>query len=395
MIETTVRLPAPSSPAVNGADLTALKAARALAPQIQAYADQIEEQRELPRELVEALLNAGLFHLLLPKKLGGGEVDLMVAMRVIEEVAKTDGSTGWCVMQANTIAWHVREAYAQPRAIWANGSRGKGTAVVVEGGYRVTGRWDHSSGCRHATWFLGPGCEVVENGMPRTKPDGTKDIRGFWFPAVAVEIIDTWHATGLRGTGTHDWAVTDVFVPEIPDQPSSDARSKNPLYRLPGRAVQSTAVSSVALGIARGAIDAFVDLTASKKPYGYGAKVPLRESEYIQIQVAQAEAQLRAGRAFLFEATEALCDAVRRMGEAPMEQRILVRLATTHAITAAAEAVDIVFNAGGATSIRAACPLERRFRDMHAVLQHLQGRPTHYQTAGKWVLGLDHDTGWL
>ncbi|HEV2126458.1 MAG TPA: acyl-CoA dehydrogenase family protein, partial [Chloroflexota bacterium] len=373
MIETPVRLPAQSSPAVNGAVLTALKAARALAPQIQAYADQIEEQRELPRELVEALLDAKLFQILLPEKLGGREVDLPVAMRVIEEVAKADGSTGWCVMQANTIAWHVREAYAQPRAIWANGSRGKGTAVVVEGGYRVTGRWDHSSGCRHATWFLGPGCEVVENGLPRTTPDGTKDIRNFWFPAAEVEIIDTWHVTGLRGTGTHDWAVTDVFVPDIPNQSPDEARSENPLYRLPFKAVQSTAVSSVGLGIARGAIDAFIDLAASKKPYGYGANVPLRESEYIQIQAAQAEAQLRAGRAFLFEATEALWEAVRCTGEAPMEQRVLVRLATTHAIAAAAEAVDIVFRAGGATAIRAACPLERRFRDMHAVRQHLQG----------------------
>jgi alkylation response protein AidB-like acyl-CoA dehydrogenase len=332
--------------------------------------------------------------------LGGPEVDLATMIATIEEVARHDGSTGWCVATATTMGWHgarqgpdelAQRVFGDPCAVWANGP-GKGSAEVVPGGLRVTGRWRFGSGSRHATWFLVGGCPVLEKGEPRLRPDGKPELRVLWVPAEAVEVIDTWDATGLRGTSTHDWALNGAIVPDHCETQRREPRSDGPLYRVPHRAIQALAIASVALGVARGALEGFAELATAKKPLF--AKAALRESEWVQVQAGQAEAKLRAGRAFMLEAAQALWEAAAQ-GGVPMERRVLVRLATTHAITCATEAVDAVFHAGGATSIRAECPLERRFRDAHAVRQHLQGRPDHYRTAGQWALGDEHDTGWL
>jgi alkylation response protein AidB-like acyl-CoA dehydrogenase len=316
-------------------------------------------------------------------------------------VARADGSVGWCVATAATLGWHgarqqpdelARRVFGDPDAVWANGP-GKGTAEVVSGGFRVTGRWSFGSGSRHATWFLLPGCAIFERGEPRLGPDGKADTRVMWLPAKTVEVIGTWDATGLRGTSTNDWAVTSVIVPDYGNPSPRDPRSNGPLYRVPHRAIQSLALASVGLGIARGALDAFAELAAAKQPFA--TKSILNESEWVQVQMGQAEARLRSGRAFMLEAAQALWDEVAEGAAASMKQRVLVRLAATHAIASATEAVDAVFHAGGATSIRAECPLERRFRDAHAVRQHLQGRPDHYRAGGQWALGTEPDSGWL
>jgi alkylation response protein AidB-like acyl-CoA dehydrogenase len=383
--------------------------ARALEPLIRGCADQMEGDRELPPALVAAISRAGLFRMLVPRVFGGPEVDLATMIAAIEEIAQADGSTGWCVATAATLGWHggwlqpealAQRVFGDPYAVWANGQGGRrAIAEVVPGGYRVTGRWPFGSGSRHATWFLGTGeCTVVENGRPRQRPDGQSAVLDspLWFPAEVVEVIDTWDATGLRGTSTNDWAVTDAFMPADWAGDRADRRaspcSDGPLYRLPHRCVQSLAIASVAVGIARGALDSFEALASAKRPFG--SKTLLRDSEWVQAQVGQAEAQLRAGRVFLSEAAQGLWEAA-EMGEVPMEQRVLARLAATHAITLATGAVDAVFHAAGATAIRATCPLERRFRDAHATHQHLQGRPDHYRTAGQWALGLNHDVRWL
>jgi indole-3-acetate monooxygenase len=316
-------------------------------------------------------------------------------------VARADGSAGWCVATAATMGWHgarhqpeelAQRVFGDPCAVWANGP-GQGRLEVAPGGLRVTGRWSFGSGSRHATWFLAPGCTVFENGQPRLGPDGKKDIPVVWLPAEVVEVIDTWDATGLRGTSTNDWAVTDALIPDYRETWRREPRSDGPLYRFPHRAIQSLAIASVALGIARGALDAFAELARAKKPRF--AKAVLCESVWVQTQVGQAEARLRAGRAFMLEAANTLWESAAGGGDAPLAERVLVRLATTHAITSATEAVDAVFHAGGASSIRAECLLERRFRDVHAVRQQLQGRADHHRTAGQWALGVEHDMGWV
>jgi indole-3-acetate monooxygenase len=318
----------------------------------------------------------------------------------LEEVARADGSVGWCVATAATLGWHgarlpdelAQRVFGDPGAVWANGP-GKGTAEVVSEGFRVTGRWSFGSGSRHATWFLLPNCAIFERGEPHLGPDGKADARMMWLPAETVEVIGTWDATGLRGTSTNDWTVTGVIVPDYGEPSPREPRSDGPLYRVPHRAIQSLALASVGLGIARGALDAFAELAAAKQPFA--TKSILKESEWVQVQMGQAEARLRSGRAFMLEAAQALWDEVAEGAAASMKQRVVVRLAATHAIASATEAVDAVFHAGGATSVRASCGLERRFRDAHTVSQHLQGRPDHYRCAGQWALGMEFATAWL
>ena len=206
-------------------------------------------------------------------------------------------------------------------------------------------------------------------------------------------MIDTWEATGLRGTSTNDWTVNGVVVPDYAVTARREPRSAGPLYRVPHRAVQSLAIAAVGLGIARGALEAFAELAREKTPFS--TKARLCESEWVQVRLGEAEAALRAGRAFMVEAARALWDEVAEGGEASMDARVLVRLAATHAIASAAGAVDAVYHASGATAMRAECALERRFRDAHGVQQHLQGRMDHYRTAGQWAMGMEQEGGWL
>jgi alkylation response protein AidB-like acyl-CoA dehydrogenase len=198
-----------------------IAAARGLAPKIRAYAEGIEQTRRLPQPLVDALAEAGLFRLWIPQQLGGSEADPMTFVRVIEEVSSIDGATGWCLMIGGCYglfggllpAEAAREIYGRdPHVVTGGAFRPDGQAVAVEGGYRVTGRWSLGSGCQHSASLVG-GCRILDGDQPRLRANGTPVIRLVFFPAADCEIIDTWHAAGLRGTGSHDYAVADLFVP--------------------------------------------------------------------------------------------------------------------------------------------------------------------------------------
>jgi alkylation response protein AidB-like acyl-CoA dehydrogenase len=381
-----------------------LTAARALVPRIQACADQIEHDRQLPAPLVEALAEAGLFRMLLPRALDGYEVDPATFACVVEEIAGADASTAWCLSQGSgcsmvaaylerPVAWEMFGR--DPRAVLAWGP-GPARAVAVAGGYRVTGRWDFASGCRHATW-LGGVCPIYEaDGTPRRYPDGSPDSRTMLFPAASAEIIDVWHVSGLRGTGSDAFTVHDLFVPHERtarrDDPA-ERREPGPLYLFPLNCLYATGFASVALGTARTTLDAFVDLARGKTPRG--AAGVLRDNAVVQAQVAQAEAHLRAARAFLYTTLAEIWEAVGRTGTVTMEQRVHIRLAATYAIHQAAQVVDTAYHAAGATAIFAANPFERRFRDVHAVTQQVQGRQAHYETVGKFIFGLEPDGPFL
>ncbi len=379
-----------------------LEAAQALAAGVRDRAEHIERHRRLPAELVHALAQAGLFRMCVPQAFGGDEVDATTMVEAIEEIAKADGSAGWCVMIGATsglVSAYLPEAvardiYAAPHHVTGGVFAPHGNAAVVAGGYRVTGRWPFASGCEHCTWLMG-GCAVLDDGKPRLLPNGLPDSRMMLFPAANVEIIDTWTVTGLRGTGSHDIAVSELFVPEgrsvslLTDRPCQPG----PLYAFPVFGLLALGIAGVALGIARSAIDELVRLATAKTPTG--SRKRLAERAMIQMHVAEAEALLRSARAFLFDAIGAAWRTALGDGSISLAQRSLLRLAATHAATSAAKVVDLMYNAGGGTSVYATSPLQRQFRDIHVVTQHMMVAPPTYELTGRLFLGIDTDTSML
>src|SRR6266702_1834013 len=375
-----------------------LDAARKLAPQIRACADAIEAARELPRPLFEALADAGMFHLALPRALGCPELDLPTYIQVIEELGKADASTAWTVNQGAIFATyaarmprHVARSIwiDTPRSVVANSPAPSATAVVVSGGYRVTGRQGFSTGCRHAAWVAAH-AQVVDNGRLRLESDGQPERRYFFVPVAEAELLDTWHVRGMRGTGTHHFAVDDVFVPGERSVLSAGAPlvETGPLYQIPRALLFASGDASVALGLARACLEAFLELAGAKTPRAMTGL--LRDQPMVQANIGQAEAHLRSGRALLTETVRAVWAAA-TAGTLSLDQRAALRLATTHAIRLAVQVVDTVYNAAGATAIYEGHLLQRHFQDIHVISQHLQGRLSHYELVGRHCLGLPVD----
>jgi alkylation response protein AidB-like acyl-CoA dehydrogenase len=376
-----------------------LDAARQLVPRILACADEIEAERALPRPLFEALADAGLFRLALPRSLGGPELDLPTYVRVIEEIGKADASTGWIVNQGGIFATYAarmpREVARSiwidtPRSVVANSPVPTGTAVVVPGGYRVTARQGFSTGCRHAAW-LAANAQVVENGQPRRLDDGQPDARYLFVPAAEAEILDTWHVRGMRGTGTHHFAVNDVFVPAERSVLTAGAPlvDTGPLYQFPRTLLFASGDAAVALGVARSCLEAFLELAGVKTPRA--TKGLLRDQPLVQADVGHAEAQLRSGRALLTETVREIWAHVSATGTISLDQRATLRLATTHAIRLAIQAVDIAYNAAGATAVFESHRVQRYFQDIHVISQHIQSRFANYELVGRHWLGLPVD----
>jgi alkylation response protein AidB-like acyl-CoA dehydrogenase len=375
-----------------------LEAARKLGPLIRASAPDTEAQRELPRALFEAMADAGLFQLALPRAIGGTEMELPGYVEVIEEVGKGDASTGWVTNQLAIFATYAaRMPHAAARAIWidtprsvvANTPLASAQAIVVPGGYRVTGRQGFSTGCRHASW-LAAHATVVEQGRPRLD-EGQPELRYCFVPRAEAELLDTWHVRGMRGTGTHHFAVNDVFVPEEQTVRSVTAPlvETGPLYRIPRTLVFASGDAAVALGTARSCLAAFVELATTKTPRAM--ELLLRDQVMVQNEVGHAEAHLRSGRAFLFETVGEIWRALTTTGTITLEQRATLRLATTHGIRLAVQVVDMIYNMSGATAAYESSPIQRHFQDVHVISQHLQARLAHYELVGRHWLGLKVD----
>ncbi|HJU19897.1 MAG TPA: acyl-CoA dehydrogenase family protein [Stellaceae bacterium] len=384
-------------------DTDYLARARALAPKIAAAAGEIERRREVPPEIAEALIEAGLYRLLLPRSLGGAELLPPAYVPVIEEIAKADASTAWCLNQASgcsmTAAYldpaAAREVFGPPDGILAWGP-GPGEARVAPGGYRVTATWSFASGSHNASW-LGAHVPIVEaDGKPRLNPDGSPMIRTVLFPKAATRMTDIWHVIGLKGTGSDRFSVEDLFVPEAHcvhrDAPET-RREKGLLYRFSSLQLYSSGFAGVAMGIARASLDAFVELARDKVPFR--AKGTLRDNHVVQRETARAEARLKAARAFLYRSLDAITAAVAARGCLALDERMTIRLASTFAIHESVKVVDACYQAAGSTAIFEDNLFERRFRDIHAVCQQLQGRQEHFETVGQYLLGLPADTGWL
>jgi alkylation response protein AidB-like acyl-CoA dehydrogenase len=378
--------------------LSPLETARKLAPLIRSSAPETDAQRELPRPLFEAMADAGLFRLALPRTLGGFEMDLPSYIQVIEELGRADASTAWVTNQVSIFATYAaRMETAAARAIWidtprsvvANTPQANAQAIVVPGGYRVTGRQGFSTGCRHASW-LAAHATVTDQGRPRLD-DGQPEMRYCFVPRAEAQLLDTWQVRGMRGTGTHHFAVDHVFVPDERTVKSVTAPlvERGPLYRLPRTLVFASGDAAVALGTARSCLAAFMELATTKTPRAMDAL--LRDQPMIQSEVGRAEARLRSGLAFLREAVGEIWDAVLATGAVTLEQRAVLRLATTDGIRTAVSIVDMVYNMAGATAAYESSPIQRHFQDVHVMSQHLQARLAHYELVGRHWLGLKID----
>jgi alkylation response protein AidB-like acyl-CoA dehydrogenase len=377
-----------------------LDAARRLAPLVRENAAKIDADRELPKPVFNALADAGFYHMAVPRAVGGLEIDFPTYVQVIEELGKADASTAWTVSQgANWATYSARMPRDVARAVWIDTPRGvvsntpgaTAKAVVVPGGFRVTGRQPFSTGCKHASWVAAH-AQVIENGEVRQR-NGKPEVRYCLVPIAEAELIDTWHTRGMRGTGTHTFSVEDVFVPTertvFPH--GAPLVTQGPRYKIPLTLGFAAGDGMVALGLARSCMNEFFELAGAKTPrYVQGL---LREQSITQVAVGQAEAALRSGRAFLMEAANDIWqEAI--SSDAPtlsLERRTTLRLAATHAIRLAAQIVDSLYTACGATVVFNGHLIQRQFLDMHVITQHSQGRLSHYELVGKHCLGLEID----
>ncbi len=373
--------------------------ARDLGPALEAAAEEIERRRELPESIVEALVDEELFRLLLPRSLGGAELPPARYVEVIEEVAKHDASTAWCLGQA--CGCTMTAAYLEPeaaceifggrRGIVAWGPPGSpAEARAAPGGYRLTGTWSFASGSHHATWLGAHVPILAENGAPQLRPGGGPAVRTLLFPKASAKFTDIWHVIGLRGTGSDQYSVSDLFVPEkytVLREAARKPRQPGLLYAFSSSNMYASGFAGVALGIARNTLDAFLELARDKIPRG--ARHTLRENNLIQAQVAQSEARLRGARAFLLSSLDQIWREIDGSARLTIAHNTTIRLASTWAIHQAREVVDTAYHAAGATAIFNSEPFERQFRDIHTVVQQYQGRQAHFEAVGQILLGLE------
>jgi alkylation response protein AidB-like acyl-CoA dehydrogenase len=335
-----------------------------------------------------------------PRSIGGLEVDLPTYVEVVEELGKADASTAWTVNQGAIYATYAARMPPDaaraiwidvPRAVVSNTPAPTATAVVVPGGYRVTGRQGFSTGCRHASWVAAH-AQVIDDGQVRIDPEtGQPEARYLYVPIGEAELLDTWHVRGMRGTGTHHFAVEDVFVPEARTVRSVTAplHDNGPLYQIPRTLLFASGDAAVAFGLARSCLEAFFELAGAKTPRATPGV--LREQSMTQVDVGHAEADLRSGRAFLTEAVRDIWKSACETGSVTLDQRAALRLATTHGIRLAVKVVDTVYNAAGATAVYESHLIQRYFQDIHVISQHMQARMAVYELVGRYWLGLPID----
>jgi alkylation response protein AidB-like acyl-CoA dehydrogenase len=370
-------------------------AVRALQPDIRAAAEQTERDRKPTAEIIEKLLDAGLFDLIRPRSIGGAETDVVTMMRVIEEASTADASIGWCLgigvgtsIMAGSVSEDVAREVFAPGTVQGGAFAPTGRGTLEQGGIRVTGRWQFASGSPHCSWLSG-GTIIFDADTPRMMAPDMPDWRMPLFPRAAVEMIDTWHTGGMRGTGSNDIAVKDLFVPDdhIVMMGRTEPVQSGPLYRYPIIGFLALTIAPVATGMARRALDETLMLAQTK--VALGTRKTVRDRAIAQHLLAEAEAELRAGRAFMYEAAHEIWDTMVRGDAATMQQRANLRLACVHATNASVKAVDIAYRMGGGTAIYETSVLQRIMRDVHTVTQHVQLSTNNYEAVGRVLMGLD------
>jgi len=381
-----------------------VQAAVALRPLILGHREDIEREQRLPKALVEQFHAAGFYNLVMPRELGGLQADPLTYVRVVEVVAEAAGAAGWNLAN-NSICQlialglpdegvHEVFEHGADSVVAGTAVMGGGRAVPVDGGYRVTGRWPFGSGCQESAWMLGS-FQILDGAEPRRTPDGTSVYwRGFFQRSEAQIVEGSWDVAGLRATGSFDWTVDDVFLPERRVMVHTGAQLDNQWKRWPGvsYAVPAQAWvgphhSAVITGIARAGIDALIELAVEKTPRGRTGR--LCENPQVQDAVGRADAILDAGRAYRSAMIAELWNTVAAGADTTLEQRARCRLAAVHAADSAREAMDLMYRHGGSTSYKRESRLAECWRDLHVVGQAVTLLPEWYPIGGRVLLGMD------
>jgi alkylation response protein AidB-like acyl-CoA dehydrogenase len=377
--------------------------ARDLGPAITAAADEIERSQTIPEPLLTQLHDARLARMLLPRSVGGEQVEPWIYLYAIEELSRHDGSVGWNLFVANSSAIiapfipleSAKTIYADPRSIISWGPPNQYKAHAEPGGYRVTGEWHFASGSRQANW-MGAHCQVIElDGSLRLNRFGRPTIRTLLFRKEHTQPIRDWNTIGMRGTASEGYRVTDLFVPEAYSGTREDPslrRDRGPLYAFTTPGLYAVGVAAVAFGIARAMLDAFTALAVDKSPRGLQR---LADSPVVQADVARREAQLGSARAWLVEILKDIWATADDLAPIDLNARLRVRLGCAHAITSAVEVADYVYKAAGTSAIFPGTPFERRFRDIHTLSQQIQSREAHFEAVGRVMFNGDPDEVFL
>lgn len=372
-----------------------LQQARSLAADFGARSAEIEACRKLPADIARQMGMAGFYRLFVAERLGGLEVSPALAANIYETLARADAACGWIAFIAATTGMAlsrmtddaVRGLLTRPDSMLTGVFAASGNAIKVPGGFRVTGRWQWGSGSTNADW-IGGGCTLTVEGKVLTSSAGVPRNHMLFFAAADVQSLDTWHAAGLRGTGSSDFAVHDLFVPE---EHASGFLVKNaadrPLFRFPQVAPLAHGVAAVAMGIARASIDELMRLVTEKKRYG--TTTTLAHRSHTQIELARAEARLRSARAFFYETIESAWALACEGTAVPIEMSRDMRLATTHALQSSIEVVDAMYTLAGGAAVYESSPLQRHLRDVHVASQHMMVSSNTLETVGQMLLGIE------
>ena len=363
-----------------------LKRAREFASTVAERADEIDEGRRIPADLAGDMADAGMFRLLVPQSVGGGEIDYPTFVKIVRAFAEADASVAWCVSQNNIFATDAsrmpletaKEIWGAPRGIVTNGPPSHDTiAVPASGGYRLTGHWDFSSGSSHSTWLAARSPVEGLSGEPRM----------FLVPKSDVTMIDRWQVNGLRGTASFSFDASDVFVSESHTYLESDSpREKGAIYTIPKIPLFAIGFGTISIALARACLDDASELARQKTQRMVASAMVDRST--VHQQVGETEAKLRSADAFIRNSAKTLWDSTSESGEVDMDQRIEVRMASTYAIRQAVEVVDIAYDMFGAGAIFKSNLIQRRWQDVHTIAQQIQGRTTNFETAGRYFLGL-------
>jgi alkylation response protein AidB-like acyl-CoA dehydrogenase len=381
-----------------------VQAAAALRPVIRAYHDELEREQRLPKALVERFHAAGFYRLVRPRELGGLQADPLTYLRTVELLSEGSGSVGWNLCN-NNIAQLVtlglpdagiREIYGPGGDVAVAGTavQGGGRAVPVDGGYRVTGRWPFGTGCQESPWMLGS-FQILDGDQLRLSPDGASVYwRGVFHRAETQIVAGSWDVSGLRATGSFDWTVDDVFLPERRTMVHAGVPLDNQWshwpglsYALPAQAWVGPHHSAVITGIARAGIDALIELAVEKTPRGRTGR--LCDNPQVQDAIGRADAILNAGRAYRSATITEVWNTIAAGEDTTLEQRARCRLAAVHAADCAREAMDLVYRQGGSTSYRRESRLAECWRDLQVVGQAVTIMPEWYPMGGRVFMKMD------
>jgi len=380
---------------------TALANARTVAPILNDASEEIEKERSLTPAVLDAMHDAQLFRLTLPQRDNGFELPVPALAQVAEIIAGADASAGWCLGQAFGCAMSAafmdetpaKEVFGSREAVLAWGAGVQGRMDATDGGYLVSGTWRFASGSHHATWLGGHSKVFEKDGSPREGASGRQADRTALFPRDQADMADDWHVMGLRGTRSEGYTVENLFVPEgltLDRDTPEECQIDTTLFRFPTTNVYAAVFSSVSLGIAQSAFD---DLKAlGMKKHARAAQTSMHDSPIFQSKLAELRAQLESARAYKHAVLSEIWETVDNTGELTMDDRARIRLATTYAINEATSVMEQIYRLAGSTAIFDNAPFERRFRDIHAVSQQVQGRHTNFETVGRYMLGLGANT---